>query len=265
MYDLGIIGVGNMGGAIIRGAIQSGLINPHKIIIYERHKEKVRDILQRGVTLAGSETEVVKKTKRVLFAIRPQGFRDLGKKIRDELQDESLIISIAAGVSIEEMKEIFGASYKYIRVMSNTPATIGEGMTAIAPDEGLDRESIDFAFELFERVGKVIILDEEKIASFTGFVGCMPAYLFMLIESASDAAVSHGFSRNEIYQLMSQVMLGSAKLVQETGKHPAELKDEVTTPGGSTIKGVLVLEKHGFRNAIIEAVHAGTKASEKLI
>ena len=265
MYELGIIGVGNMGGAIVRGAIKSGLIAPKSIIIYERNKEKVRDILQRGVSYASSEEELVSKSKRLLIAIRPQGFEELGNKIKDKLEKDTLIISIAAGVSIAAMKDIFGEDKKYIRVMSNTPATIGEGMTAISPEKGLDSESTDFAFNLFESVGKVIVLDESKIASFTGFVGCMPAYLFMLIESASDAAVSHGFSRAEIYQLMSQVMLGSAKLVQESGKHPAELKDEVTSPGGSTIKGVLVLEKAGFRNAIIEAVHEGTRASEKLI
>lgn len=265
MYELGIIGVGNMGGAIIRGAIRSGLIPPSSIIIYERNKNKVRDILQRGVAFAESEEEIVLSSKRLLIAIRPQGFEELGKKIKDKIEKGTLLISIAAGVSIDAMKEIFGVENKYIRVMSNTPATIGEGMTAISVDDGIENESIDFAINLFGCVGKVITLEEDKIAAFTGFVGCMPAYIFMLIESASDAAVSHGFARNEIYQLMSQVLLGSAKLVQESGKHPAELKDEVTSPGGSTIKGVLVLEKAGFRNAIIEAVHEGTKASEKLI
>lgn len=265
MYKLGVIGVGNMGGAIIRGILNSNTIDPKDIIIFERNKDKVSDLIEKKVTLASSEEELISKTDKVLLAIRPQGFKNLSLKIRNSIKKNSLIISIAAGVSIKDMNELFGDSNKYIRVMSNTPAIVKEGMTAISLDENIDQNYIDFAIQIFESVGKVIIIEEEKIPAFTGFVGCMPAYIFMLIESASDAAVSHGFSRKEIYQLMSQVLLGSAKLVQETGKHPAELKDEVTSPGGSTIKGVLVLEKSGFRNAIIEAVHEGTKSSEKLI
>lgn len=265
MYELGIIGVGNMGGAIIRGAIKSGLIEPQNIIIYEKTRDKVEDLISKGVTLAESEKDLVKKSKRIFLAIKPQGFKKLGESIKDDIKSDQLIISIAAGVSIDAMKKIFGVQNKYIRVMSNTPALTGEGMTAISPDFGIDKESVDFTVSLFKSVGKVVDLEEEKIAAFSGIAGCMPAYVYMFIEAAADAGVSHGIPRKDAYEMVSQALLGSAKLMLESGKHPGELKDQVTSPGGSTIKGVMALEKAGFRNAIIEAVHEGTKASEKLI
>lgn len=265
MFDFGVIGVGNMGGAIIRRGISSGVLDPNKIIIFEKHKEKVKDLIEMGVYSASDEAEVFLKSNRILLSIRPQGFVDLGKKVKGKINDNTLLISIAAGVNISKLKEIFGEQNKYVRVMSNTPALIGEAMTAIFFDDSVGEEYRQFAVELFKSIGKITVLAEDRIPAFTGFAGCMPAYIFMFIEAASDGAVSHGFSREEIYALISQALMGSAKLVMETGLHPAELKDQVTSPGGATIKGVVALEKYGFRNAIIEAINEGTKASEDLL
>ena len=257
MYKLGVIGLGNMGGAIVRGILESETFDPKEITIFEKNKEKVEDLLEKGINLSESEEDLIKNSKNILLAIKPQGFKKLGKALSGNLEKESTLISIAAGITLKDMEEIFSHK-KVIRVMPNTPALIRKGMTAISPSENVDDKDIEFVKEIFGSVGGIAVMDENYIDAFQGLAGCMPAFVYMFIEAAADSGVKNGLKRQDAYKFVSQALVGSAEMVLKTGKHPGELKDQVTSPGGTTIKGVVTLEEEGFRNAIIKAVDAST-------
>lgn len=262
MYKLGVIGLGNMGGAIIRGAIKANLLKPEEILAFEHNKEKVADLVGMKVAFARSEEELVKNADYILIAIKPQSFAGLSEKIRGKIKGESLVISIAAGLSIAYIKEMFEHE-KVVRVMPNTPALINKGMSSISFDDKY-KDDVDFVMDLFKAVGEVAIIPEDKIDAFSGVAGCMPAYVYIFIEAAADAAVKNGLKRKDAYKFAAQTILGSAEMVLQTGKHPGELKDQVTSPGGTTICGLVALEEVGFRNAVIKAVDASTNAKIKL-
>lgn len=260
MYKLGIIGVGNMGGAILRGVLESKNLDSSEIIMFERNKDKIKDLLDKGVTLGKSEEEVFNDSENILLSIKPQSFKELGKKISGKISDEKVLISIAAGVSLDQMKEFFSHE-KNIRIMPNTPALIGRGMSAIVPSESISDDERTFVEEIFKSVGEVTTtIDEKKIDAYSAVAGCMPAFVYMFIEAAADAGVKNGLKRDEAYKYVSQAVMGSAEMVLKTGKHPGELKDQVTSPGGTTIRGVVSLEKNGFRNAVIEGVDESANA-----
>lgn len=260
MYKLGIIGVGNMGGAILRGVLESKNLDPSEIIMFERNKDKIKDLLDKGVSLGKSEEEVFNDSENILLSIKPQSFKELGKKISGKISDEKVLISIAAGVSLDQMKEFFSHE-KNIRIMPNTPALIGRGMSAIVPSESISDDERTFVEEIFKSVGEVTTtIDEKKIDAYSAVAGCMPAFVYMFIEAAADAGVKNGLKRDEAYKYVSQAVMGSAEMVLKTGKHPGELKDQVTSPGGTTIRGVVSLEKNGFRNAVIEGVDESANA-----
>ncbi len=264
MYDLGVIGVGNMAGAILRGALKAGTFEPSKVIAHNRTVNKIADLAEDGVRVAENENEVALQSKILLLGVKPYMMATLGEKIRNDIPKDTLVVSIAGGVSLHDLMECFGEDRKIIRVMPNTPALVNEGMTAIAPGPNVHMDELKKVFELFEAVGKVALLEEEKIDPFSGAVGCMPAFVFMFIEAAADAAVKNGLTRREAYDFVAQAVLGSAKMVMETKLHPGELKDQVTSPKGSTIRGVMALEREGLRNAVIAAVDEATLASKKL-
>lgn len=260
MYKLGIIGVGNMGGAILRGVLESKNLDPAEIIMFERNKDKIKDLLNKGVSLGKSEEEVFNDSENILLSIKPQSFKELGKKISGKISDEKVLISIAAGVSLDHMKEFFSHE-KNIRIMPNTPALIGRGMSAIVPGESISDDERTFVEEIFKSVGEVTTtIDEKKIDAYSAVAGCMPAFVYMFIEAAADAGVKNGLKRDEAYKYVSQAVMGSAEMILKTGKHPGELKDQVTSPGGTTIRGVVSLEKNGFRNAVIEGVDESANA-----
>lgn len=265
MYDLGIIGVGNMGGAILKGVLNSEIFEPSKIIIYEKNIEKTMYFSDLGVGVADSEQDVAKYSKILLLAVKPTMLESIGRLTKDYIARDTFILSIAAGVSIADLKTYFGGDKLFVRAMPNTPALINEGMTAVVPDSNIHMDDIRKIIEIFESVGRVAVMNEEKIAVFTGSASSMPAYIYMFIEAAAEASVRHGFNRMEAYEYISQAVMGAAKMVLETGKHPGELKDQVTSPKGSTIRGVMALEREGFRNAVITAVDEGIEASKKLI
>lgn len=264
MYDLGVIGVGNMGGAILNGTLNADVLEPSKVIIYEREVEKTLEFLEKNVRMANSENEVAAYSKIILLAVKPTAMKTLGEKIKANINEEAIIVSIAAGVSIDDLKEYFGENHRYVRVMPNTPALINEGMTAIVPGNTVHMDDLKMIIKLFESVGRTTILSEDKIDAFAGATSCMPAFVYIFIESAADAAIKNGLTRREAYEFISQALIGSAKMVLETDKHPGELKDQVTSPLGSTIRGVMALEREGFRNAVITAVDEATMASKKL-
>lgn len=262
MYKLGIIGCGSMGGAIIRGALKAGVLSGADLIIYDHNIDKIKDLLDQGASLAKSETDLVGQVENLLIAVKPQSFKNLAKSLKGKIPGQTLLISIAAGVSIEKIKNGFGHD-KVLRAMPNTPALVNEGMTSLSAEEKYLGE-IDFAKDFFQAVGKITLINEEKIDAFSGLAGCMPAFAFMFIEAAADAGVKNGIKRADAYEYVSQALLGSAKMLLETKDHPGKLKDQVCSPGGTTIEGVLALEEAGFRNAIIKAVDSASNKKIKL-
>ncbi|MDO5027626.1 MAG: pyrroline-5-carboxylate reductase [Bacillota bacterium] len=262
MYKLGVIGCGNMGGAIVRGALKTGLIKGSDLIIYDHNKDKVRDILDQGASFAESEVDLVDQVENLMLAVKPQSFKALAEKIKGKIQKDCLVISIAAGLSLEDLEKDLAHS-KILRAMPNTPALVNEAMTCLSFKED-QLAYISFAKDLFQSIGQVAILDENKLDAFSGLAGCMPAFVYMFIEAAADAGVKNGIKRQDAYDFVAQALLGSAKMVLETKIHPGQLKDQVCSPGGTTIQGVLALEEAGFRNAVIKAVDVSTNAKVKL-
>lgn len=255
MYKLGIIGVGNIGRSILKGALDTKVLSPKEVIIYDHNRGRVKNFLTKGVEFAKDELDLVKNSQYIVLAIKPQDFKDLGLKLKNNIDSDSVILSIATGITISQLKEFFG-DLKFIRIMPNTPALVNDGMTAMTKGEKANAEELKFAKELFSSIGLVTVIEEKEMNTFSGIVSCLPAYVYMFIESAADAAVKNGMRRQDAYDYISQAVLGSAKMVRDTKKHPGELKDQVTSPGGTTIQGVVTLEEKGFRNAIIKAIDA---------
>lgn len=264
MYELGIIGLGNMGGAILRGAIKAEAIDPSKVIIFEKNRDKVLDLLEENVRLAESEIEVAKYSEKLLLAIKPQGFKYLGEKIREDLNKEALIISIAAGINLGQLKEIFSEDNKYIWAMPNMPVQINQGMTALVVDENVGHEELFSVIKLFESVGKVAIINEDKMNTFSTAVGSMPATVSIFVEALADGAVKCGMGRREAYDYIIQAIIGSAQYLQNTREHPGLLKDKVASPKGTTIELINKLEENRFRYALMDAIEAGVRAAERI-
>ncbi|NLK23231.1 MAG: pyrroline-5-carboxylate reductase [Clostridiales bacterium] len=258
---IGFIGCGNMGSAMVGGLIKSGFKNAEDIIVSthtESSLKKVKEQFNVEVTL--DNKEVAKKSDVIILAIKPYMYKDVIEEIKEELKTDKLIITIAAGITIKNMEYWLGEGYKIVRTMPNTPALVGEAMSAVCPNENVTSEQFEYAKNIFNSFGECVELAEKDFHAFTALCGSSPAYVFVFIEAMADAAVKLGITRAKAYTMAAQSVLGSAKMVLDTGKHPAELKDMVCSPAGTTIDAVLALEKEGFRNAAIEAV---VKCAEK--
>ena len=263
---LGFIGCGNMANAIMGGVIGSGLMPPDEIIGSDP-LEAGRDRASRehGICVTASNLEVVEKADILLFAIKPQYYDGMIAEIRDAVRPDQLIISIAAGRTLDYLNQAFGNKpVKIVRLMPNTPAMVNAGMTAAAPNAYVTEEELARALEICASFGKVEVVPETLFDVVTGVSGSGPAYVFMFIEAMADAAVEGGMPRAQAYKFAAQTVLGSAKMVLETGKHPGELKDMVTSPAGTTIAAVRVLEEKGLRSAVIEGTRACTLRSAEM-
>ncbi len=250
---IGFIGGGNMAGAIVGGVVSSGLCDKKDIFVCDIDNEILKKYDKEINTSTKNEDAL--SCDYIVLAVKPF----ILSKVLDELSSyatkDKVFISIAAGISVAEIKGVLGNDAKVLRVMPNTPAQVGEGMTVIAsPDECVTKDELLNAICIFNAVGKTEIMPENMINVVTGVSGSSPAYVFMLIEAMADAGVLGGMPRETAYKLAAQSVLGSAKMVLETGKHPGELKDMVCSPKGTTIEAVAELEKRGFRAAIIEAI-----------
>jgi pyrroline-5-carboxylate reductase len=200
----------------------------------------------------------------IILCVKPQVMDEVLKEIESGLSEKQLVISIAAGISIKGIQAKIGQAIPLVRAMPNTPAVIQEGVTALSGCRGLPTEHLNFAQSLFESVGKVVVVDESLMDAVTGLSGSGPAYVYLAIEALIDGGVRVGIPRNVAHILAVQTVLGSAKMVRETGEHPAVLKDRVTSPGGTTIAGLQRLEEGGLRATLIEAVEAATHRSREL-
>ena len=253
MAKIGFIGMGNMGYAMLKGALT--MVAPEEIIFSCPDMEKCKRIsADTGVRYAESNAECANNAKYIVLAVKPQNYETVLRNIHDIVTEQHVIISIAPGITIDAIKKNLGANIRVVRAMPNTPALVGEGMTGIsynAPDFSFEeRDQIEAFFNSF---GKVVVVNENLMSGIVCASGSSPAYVYMFIEALADSVVKYGIPRQDAYKLVAQTVLGSAKMVLETGEHPAALKDKVCSPGGTTIQGVAALEECGFRNALMKA------------
>lgn len=254
---LGFIGTGNMASAIMGGIIGKNIIPAEEIIgadLFAPGRERVK--AQFGINVTDSNKEVVDNAEVIILSVKPQFYEDVINQIKGDIKENQIVITIAPGKTLAWLAEKFGKDVKIVRTMPNTPAMVGEGMTAMCPNEHLTEEEVAYVKSLLESFSRVEIVAERLMDVVVSVSGSSPAYVFMFIEAMADAAVAEGMPRAQAYKFAAQAVLGSAKMVLETGKHPGELKDMVCSPAGTTIEAVGVLEEHGFRSAVIDAMKA---------
>lgn len=251
---IGFIGGGNMAGAMITALLNSKYKSKNEIIVYA--KSKNQDISQKfGVCVVGSEIEVINCADIIILAIKPKDYSSVLNLIKDKLNDK-IIVSVAPKFSIDELTDMLFKGAKIVRSMPNTPASVGAATSAVCFCESLSVGEREIVFEIFRSFGEVFEIKESEFAAFVGIAGSLPAYVFIFIEALADAGVLNGMSRKMAYDIATNAVLGSAKMALMSKKHPAELKDEVCSPAGTTIQAIAELEKNGFRSAIIQAVNA---------
>ncbi|MCR5742946.1 MAG: pyrroline-5-carboxylate reductase [Lachnospiraceae bacterium] len=256
MAKIGFIGMGNMGGAMLKGL--SKIVDTADLMFADANTENAKKVFhETGVMFADSNAELASKCKYIVLAVKPVIYPKVLKNIQDIVKPGNVVISIAPGISIEQLKLRLGADIRIVRAMPNTPALVGEGMTGIAYDEkDFSEEEIADIEMIFSSLGRFMKVDEHLIPVVTAASGSSPAYVYMFIEAMADSVVRYGMPRNQAYEFVAQTVLGSAKMVLETGEHPGRLKDNVCSPGGTTIAGVAALEQNGFRSSIFAATEA---------
>lgn len=262
--ELGLIGGGVMGEALLSRLIAQEVYAPERILVSEPQKARREALKEKyNVQVTDNNAEAASASDVVLLAVKPQVLDSVMLGLRDQVTVKALVISILAGVPLHRLETGFESS-PVIRAMPNTPATVGGGMTAIASSSRVTPDQIEKAKEIFGAVGQVVEVPESLMDAVTGLSGSGPAFVALMIEALADGGVASGLPRQIASQLALQTVLGTAQLIQESGLHPAQLKDQVTSPGGTTIAGVAQLEKGGFRSAVIEAVKAAYLRSQEL-
>lgn len=261
---IGIIGLGNMAKAMIAGMLTKGIVEPKDIIASRRNEvERNEFAKQFGIRVTANNLEVVEEADLILLAVKPQFYSEVLFEIKEKIQGKTLL-SVAPGKTIAYLHEILGENCNIIRSMPNTPALVGEGCTAVCFENHYPQMQKRIIFEILGSFGKVHEVRENLMDVVVGVSGSSPAYVFILIEAMADGAVLKGMPRELAYEFAAQAVLGSAKMVLETKKHPGELKDMVCSPGGTTIQAVQVLEEAGFRSAIMDAVDVCVEKAKSL-
>ena len=256
-----------MGRALVIGAIEAEKINATDVVAYDIEQSAVENLVnEHGVSSAASLRQVVTTCDTILLCTKsgdvPQVLREIATFGTDP--NRILLVSIAAGVTISCIENFIFNHARVIRAMPNTPALVGKGAAAFSPGTHATSEDIQFVSSLFASVGKVVEVPEKLMNAVTGLSGSGPAFVYILIEALADGGVANGLSRDKALELATQTVLGAAAMVNETGLHPALLRDMVASPGGTTIAGIAALEEQGFRNATIKAVQAATEKSISL-
>lgn len=264
---LAVLGAGKMGGILIEAFVKQGLVAPKNVFATVQHAGQPRKYLTRASISAGTDNRAaVKKADVVLLCVKPQSVGPVLDQVRRELTDKKLLISIAASVPTDYIERRLAAKVPVIRAMPNTPSMVGAGITAISKGKYGDDKDIETAQKLFDAVGKTVVVDEKNMNAITGLSASGPAFIYIILESLAEGGVKAGLSRELATLLAAQTALGAAKVVLDTGDHPALLKDTVTTPAGCTIDGILELEEGGLRVTLIKAVvKAAQRAKELLI
>ena len=254
---IGFIGCGNMAGAMIGGILRKKLVSPDQIIATAKTQNSIdRAKSDYGIAVTLDNREAAAFSDVLILAVKPVYMEEVLDEMDGAFKADAILVSLAPGKTLDWFAKKLGADRKIVRTMPNTPALVGEGMTALCPNGNLSEEDTSLVEKIFQSFGKTEIVSESMIDVVTGISGSSPAYVFLFIEAMADAAVLKGMSRKQAYAFASQAVLGSAKMILETGKHPGELKDMVCSPAGTTIEAVKVLEEKGFRGAVMDAVSA---------
>ena len=254
MKSIGFIGAGNMGGAMAQACAK---VSEDKVWIYDVDETRYESFMGvENISTAQTIQALMEKCDYVVMSVKPQYYGVVGDSVKSYVKPEQIIVTVAPSYSLEDMKNLLGEEVKIVRTMPNTPALVGQGITAFCHGEGIsDAELEDFKI-YFGSFGKLVKVDEKLMPAVVAATGSSPAYAYMFIEAMADAAVSFGMPRAMAYEMVAQAIKGSAEMVLETGEHPGALKDAVTSPGGTTIKAVLAMEEAGFRNSVIKGMEA---------
>lgn len=262
---IGFIGCGNMATAIIKGIIRKQIIDAENIIASAKTKATLDRVQKElGVKVSTDNLEVTENSDILVLAVKPQYYPEVIDQIKDVVRKEQIVISIAPGKTLDWLQEQFGGGVRLVRTMPNTPALVGEGMTGVCRNEYVTDEDYATVLQILGSFGEVETIPENLMDVCVSVSGSSPAYIYILIEAMADGAVADGMPRAQAYKFAAQSVLGSAKMVLETGKHPGELKDQVCSPGGTTIEAVRVLEEKGFRSSVIEAMKACVRKARGL-
>lgn len=262
---IGFIGCGNMAQAMISGILKSGFSQKDKICASAKTElslEKVK--ADFAINVKADNKEVAAWSDCLILAVKPQIYYKVIDEIKSFINENNIIITIAAGQKVKQVEDAFAREIKLVRTMPNTPSLVGEGMTAMCPNSNMTDGDIAFVKGLLSSFGRAEIVGEYMMDAVTAVSGSSPAYVFMMLEAMADAAVGKGMPREMAYTFAAQAVLGSAKLLLDTGEHPAKLKDMVCSPAGSTIEAVKVLEESGFRAAIMDAMDACARRSSEM-
>lgn len=256
MERIGLIGMGNMGSAILKGALKT--FPKEQLIFSARTEETKRRVYgETGVMYADSNAECANKCKYLILAVKPAVYDKVLKEIHYMVTPEHVVISLAPGRTIEQLKQSLGLDKRILRAMPNTPAQIGEGMTGVSCiREELSHEELDTVKKLFDACGRTEFIDEHLMDAVVCASGSSPAFVYLFIEALADSAVRYGLPRDKAYVFAAQAVKGAAAMVLQTGEHPGSLKDKVCSPAGTTIEGVAALEDAGFRSAVMRASEA---------
>lgn len=260
---IGIIGCGNMGGAILYGALESGVLPKENAYVYDLNPAMMEKAKGWGVNLAADDEDVCNSADMILLAVKPQNAKEALEMCKNAL-DGKAMMSIVAGVTVERLQNMVAGTPRILRIMPNTPAMVYEGAFALCSDNDLTAEELETAKAIYETIGVVEMIPEHLIDAVCGLSGGGPAYAAMFIEAMADGGVKQGLPRATAYRLAAQTCLGTAKMILEMGIHPGALKDMVTSPGGTTIEGCEALERGGMRAAVIDCINVATEKSKRL-
>lgn len=267
MFDkkIGFIGIGNMGSAMAGGILQSGLADSSQIIASDHSAAAVEKISARLSIETTVDNTVVAGQSDILFlAVKPNKFSEVIPQIAGHIKGGCVIVSIAAGQPIDAIEQAFGKEIKLVRAMPNTPALVGEAMSALCPNQNVTEEELKDIVDIFTCFGKAEVVSESLMDAVVGVSGSSPAYVYLMIEAMADAAVAEGMPRGQAYKFAAQSVYGAAKMVLESGEHPGALKDAVCSPGGTTIEAVAALERGGLRDTVITAQRACSQKSREM-
>lgn len=262
---IGFIGCGNMGGAMMQGILDSGKCRPQEMMASDAltvAREKRQKEL--GIMVTPDNKETAAFADLLFLAVKPQYYQEVIREIRETVNSAQILVTIAPGKTLEWLEKEFAKPLKIVRGMPNTPAMVKEGMMALCPNQQVTEEELQKVREICSGFSRTEIVGENLMDVVTAVSGSSPAYVFLFIEAMADAAVAGGMARSQAYKFAAQAVLGSAKMVLDTGKHPGELKDMVCSPAGTTIEAVRVLEEKGFRSAVFEAMEACMEKSRSM-
>lgn len=256
---IGFIGCGNMAQAMIGGIVKSNLLPKENVMGSNSGKKNLDKTKENyGILTTSNNKEVAAFSDILILAVKPHIYPLVIEEIKGVVKKDTVIVTIAAGISIAFMEKVMGEEAKIVRTMPNTPAMVGEGMSAICANRKVTEEELQYVMEIYKSFGKAEVIEERLMDFIPAVSGSSPAYVYMFIEALADGAVRDGIPREKAYKFAAQAVMGAAKMVLETGIHPGALKDNVCSPGGTTIEAVYSLEKNNFRGTIIEAMKACT-------